>query len=321
LEEQILSFMKKGVLVIGELNVDILLNKVRGLPVIGQEILADEMTFTLGSSSAIFAANLASLGIDTSFCGMVGDDIFGKYILAELNKKKVDTELIIKESKYQTGVTIILNYEQDRANVTHCGAMDHLDLTNIPVDKFSQYSHLHLSSFFLQKGLQKDIVQLFKIAHEKGLSTSLDIQWDPANEWAFPYKQCLPYVDFFLPNEAELLALTDTDQLSDAFDVLDGFSNTIVVKRGVNGALAYSKGTYTEADPYLHSQFVDAIGAGDSFNAGFISSYLKGKSLPESMLFGNLTGAMNTTAPGGTGAFSDLSSFVTKARTIFNIEI
>jgi sugar/nucleoside kinase (ribokinase family) len=153
------------------------------------------------------------------------------------------------------------------------------------------------------------------------LTTSLDIQWDPENNWEFPYKTCLPYVDFFLPNEAEILALTDSDQLCDALEILDPYSNTIVVKRGVNGALAYNKGTFTEATPFLHSQFVDAIGAGDSFNAGFISSFLQGKSLYDSLIFGNLTGAMNTTASGGTGAFSDLSSFVTKAKTIFQIEI
>ena len=86
--------MQKDVLVIGELNVDILLNKMQGLPVIGKEILADEMAFTLGSSSAIFAANLASLGIVTSFCGMVGKDIFGKFILSELTSRNVDTQLI-----------------------------------------------------------------------------------------------------------------------------------------------------------------------------------------------------------------------------------
>jgi sugar/nucleoside kinase (ribokinase family) len=312
--------MQRDVLVIGELNVDILLNKVRGFPAIGQEILADEMTFTLGSSSAIFAANLASLGVVTSFCGVIGKDMFGKYILEELNKKKVDTCLVSEVAQYQTGVTIILNYEQDRANVTHCGAMECFDLSNIPVDEFSQYKHLHLSSYFLQKGLQKDIVHLFQLAREKGMSTSLDIQWDPANEWMFPYERCLPYVDFFLPNEAEILALTGTHQLSDAFEALHAYSNTIVVKRGVRGALAYNKGTYTEAVPYLHSQFVDAIGAGDSFNAGFISSYLQGKSLQESLMFGNLAGAINTTAVGGTGAFSDRSSFVTKAKTIFNVE-
>ena len=313
--------MQKDVLVIGELNVDILLNKIRSFPVIGQEILADEMTFTLGSSSAIFAANLASLGIGTSFCGMVGKDVFGKYIITELNNKNVGTQLIIENSKYQTGVTIILNYEQERANVTHCGAMEYFKITDIDIDHFAQYRHLHLSSYFLQKGLQKDIVHLFKTAREQGLTTSLDIQWDPANEWQFPFKECLLYVDLFMPNEAELLALTGTVKLAAALDALNAFSHTIVVKRGLNGALAYNKGVYTEAAPYLHTQFVDAIGAGDSFNAGFISSYLQGKPLQDCLMFGNLTGAINTTAAGGTGAFTDRSSFAATAKTIFNVEI
>jgi sugar/nucleoside kinase (ribokinase family) len=314
-------FMLKDVLVIGELNVDILLNRLKGLPVIGQEILAEEMTFTLGSSSAIFAANLASLGITTSFCGMVGKDMYGKFILDELTNRKVDTQFIVEVPDYQTGITVVLNYEQDRANVTYCGAMEHLQFSDIPVQQFSSYKHLHLSSYFLQKGLQKNIVALFKAAHEAGLTTSLDIQWDPENKWQFPYEACLPYVDFFLPNEAEILALTGTNQLCNALELLGAFGNTIVVKRGVNGALSYYKGSYTEATPYLHEQFVDAIGAGDSFNAGFISSFLQGRSLHDSLMFGNLTGAINTTASGGTGAFSDLPSFVRKAKTIFKVEI
>lgn len=311
----------KEVLVIGELNVDILLNGINGFLVIGQEILADNLTLTLGSSSAIFAANLSSLGITTSFCGMVGKDMLGKFILNELNNKHVNTSLVTESSAHKTGLTMILNYGQDRANVTYCGAMEYFSVSDIPIDKFYQFKHLHLSSYFLQKALQKDIIQLFKTAHDTGLSTSIDIQWDPANEWKFPFKECLPYVDFFLPNEAEILSLTRTEQLSDAFNILSSFANTIVVKRGVNGASAYQKGNITYAPPYLHDHFIDAIGAGDSFNAGFISSYLKGKSLQESLLFGNLAGAINTTAPGGTGAFSDLSSFAEKAKTIFNILI
>lgn len=311
----------KEVLVIGELNVDILLNDINGFPVIGQEILADNLTLTLGSSSAIFAANISSLGVTTSFCGVVGKDMMGKFILNELNNKQVDTSLVAESSEHQTGLTMILNYQQDRANVTYCGAMEYFSFSDIPIDKFYQFKHLHLSSYFLQKALQKDIIQLFKTAHDTGLSTSIDIQWDPANEWKFPFEECLTYVDFFFPNEAEILALTRTKQLSDAFNILSSFANTVVVKRGENGATAYHKGNITHAPPYLHHHFIDAVGAGDSFNAGFISSYLKGKSLQESLHFGNLAGAINTTASGGTGAFSDLSSFAEKAKTIFNILI
>lgn len=313
--------MNNGVLVIGELNVDILLNKVRSFPRIGEEILADEMTFTLGSSSAIFAANLSSLGVKTAFSGMVGADMFGKYVLSELALKAVDCTHIISEPAYQTGVTIILNYGQDRANVTHCGAMERVTLSHVPVAHFANFRHLHLSSYFLQKGLQPDIVNLFRIAKEQGLTTSLDLQWDPANEWKFPYQSCLPYVDLFMPNEAELLALTNCDGLQQALETLSDYSNTIVVKRGVNGALAFNKGAYTEAEPFLHNHFVDAIGAGDSFNAGFISGFLTGNSLQDCLLRGNLAGAINTTAAGGTGAFSDPSAFTSKAKALFNIVI
>ncbi|CAL1518509.1 carbohydrate kinase family protein [Chitinophaga sp. MM2321] len=311
----------KKVLVTGELNVDILFNEISSFPVIGQEILADKMTLALGSSSAIFAANLSSLGTVTSFCGMVGKDLFGDFILSELHRKQVDTSLISSSEKYQTGVTVVLNYLQDRANVTHCGAMEHLVVDNIPFDRFPDFSHLHLSSYFLQKGLQKDIVRLFKTARDKGLSTSLDIQWDPANEWHFPYQECLPYVDFFMPNEAEILALTHTEQLDGAFQVLDAFANTIIVKRGISGATAYHKGESLHAAPYLHDHFVDAIGAGDSFNAGFINSHLQGKPLYDNLLAGNLAGAISTTAAGGTGAFADFPSYREKANRMLNVKI
>jgi sugar/nucleoside kinase (ribokinase family) len=311
----------KKVLVIGELNVDMLLNEIRSFPMLGQEILADKMAFTLGSSSAIFAANLAALGTPVFFCGRLGEDLFGEFILSALRQKGVDTGFIITDKAHQTGVTVVLNYEQDRANITHCGAMEHLTIADVPLEQFPEFTHLHLSSYFLQKGLQKDIVQLFKTAREKGLSTSLDLQWDPANEWQFPYRECLPYVDFFMPNETELLALTQTTQLSEAFQALNAFANTIIVKRGTQGATAYHKGESTHAAPYLHAHFVDAIGAGDSFNAGFINSYLQGKPLSENLMTGNLAGAINATAAGGTQAFSDLPSFIKKVKEILNVKI
>lgn len=311
----------KNVLVIGELNVDVLLNGIRGFPVIGQEILADEMLVTLGSSSAIFAANLSALGVATSFCGMVGKDLFGQLVLTELAGKGVNCELIKESSAHKTGVTMILNYGQDRANITHCGAMDHFSYGNIPVERLSRFSHLHLSSFFLQKSLRKDIVRLFRTAKDYGLTTSIDLQWDPANAWDFPFRECLPAVDLFMPNESEILSLTGTQKLSDALELLDPFANTIVVKMGISGSVAYQKGVYKRAPAFLHDHFIDAIGAGDSFNAGFISSYLQGRTLHECLISGNLTGAINTTAAGGTGAFSDPASFVKKAKSLFDIEI
>src|SRR5690606_31091075 len=114
----------KELLVIGELNVDLILNQIEGFPKIGTEILANKMNLTLGSSSAIMAANASAIGVGTSFCGLIGSDDFGSFILKSLQTKGVGTEFIQKTTELQSGITVVMNYGQDRANVTYCGAME-----------------------------------------------------------------------------------------------------------------------------------------------------------------------------------------------------
>ncbi len=310
----------KNILVVGELNIDLILNDIRGVPVVGTEIMAGDMNITLGSSSAIFAANIAMLGINTSFCGMLGKDSFGKFILEELNRKHVNTDYITQSVDDKTGLTVVMNYSQDRAMVTYGGAMETFSLAHIPED-LSPFSHLHVSSYFLHKALKADIPALFKKAKENGLTTSLDLQWDPENEWMFLFEECLPYVDVFLPNETEILLLTKLSSIEDAAIKLAPFANLIIIKRGTKGALAYDKGNFIASPPMLHNNFIDAIGAGDSFNAGFISRYLKGNPLENCLRFANLCGAINTTAAGGTAAFADIGLFKEKAKSLFNTEV
>jgi sugar/nucleoside kinase (ribokinase family) len=310
----------KNILVVGELNIDLILNDIRGVPVVGTEIMAGDMNITLGSSSAIFAANIAMLGISTSFCGMLGKDSFGKFILEELNRKHVNTDYITQSVDDKTGLTVVMNYSQDRAMVTYGGAMETFSLAHIPED-LSLFGHLHVSSYFLHKALKADIPALFKKAKEDGLTTSLDLQWDPENEWMFPFEECLPDVDVFLPNETEILLLTKLSSIEDAAIKLAPFANLIIIKRGTKGALAYDKGNFIASPPMLHNNFIDAIGAGDSFNAGFISRYLQGNPLESCLRFANLCGAINTTESGGTAAFADIGLFKEKAKSLFNIEV
>lgn len=311
--------MSKDILVIGELNIDIILDNINGFPLLGTEILADSMNVRIGSSSAIFASNIATLGVNTAFCGMVGRDPFGKFILSELKNKNVDTTFIIESEEHHTGATIVLNYSQERANITNCGAMEVFSVANIPFELFYQFRHVHLSSYFLQKGIQPGFAYVFRTAKENGLTTSLDLQWDPDNKWDFPYKDCLPYVDIFLPNIAEILLLSGEEELDKALEKIGQYANKIIVKCGTDGSVAYEKGNIVVSKPFLHEHFVDAIGAGDSFNAGFISRFLEGCSLEESLELANLAGAVNTMGSGGTSAFKSRHGFDKKVKEIFNI--
>lgn len=317
--------MKKGildVLAIGELNIDLILNGIDGFAEIGKEKLASQMSLTLGSSTAIFAANLSSLGSKVGFLGKIGNDSFGQLVLDSLKERGIDSSMVIVNKDVSTGATIILNYNEDRAMVTHPGAMDFLTIQDISNEQLMQAKHIHFSSVFLQPGIRNDIHTLFARAKKLGLTTSLDTQWDPAEKWDFDYKQILPFVDIFLPNETELLHLTGTSTISDAFEKLQPFAQNIAVKRGNKGSILLKKdGTILEKSSYLNTSVVDAIGAGDSFNAGFIHKFVKGASLQECLDFGNLTGALNTTVAGGTGAFNSKAQIEEVAQKRFNVSI
>ncbi len=199
---------KMDVIVIGELNVDIILNEIESFPVIGKEIIANSMSVTLGSSSAIFASNLSSLGAAVAFIGKMGKDNFAEVVLTSLERKNVDTSHIIKTTSLSTGATIVLNYDQDRANVTYPGAMNDFCLEDIDFGFLAGARHMHFSSCFLQPGIRKDLVTLFRKAKELGLTTSLDPQWDPEEKWDLPLEELLPFVDVFLPNMQEFKFLS-----------------------------------------------------------------------------------------------------------------
>jgi sugar/nucleoside kinase (ribokinase family) len=294
---------KHDVLVVGELNIDLILNDIEKFPEIGKEVIANQMKQTLGSSSAILANNLSVLGSKVTFLGKVGYDSYAAQVSATLKRANVDISNILKTSSFLTGITVAFNFGNDRAMITYPGAMNDLGLSDIPDEVLLTASHLHVSSIFLQQKLKPDIAELFRRARKLGLTTSLDPQWDPDEKWDIDLKSLLPYVSVFLPNETEMQRLTRTGKVSDAIEKIKEYSNQVVVKCGVHGCIAWN-GTDVVAQPaYLNEHVVDAIGAGDSFNAGFLNRFIQKKPFAECLNFGALTGAVNTTSAGGTGAF------------------
>ncbi len=316
--------MKKfDIIAIGELNADLILNRIDGMPVVGKEIFAHDMLLTLGSSTAIFAANAASLGAATGFVGMIGRDDFGRLVRTSLDAKGVDTGFLIETDKCPTGATIVMSYGEDRANVTFQGTMDLMGFDDIDKSVFDRTKHIHISSIFMQSALKRDLVKLLEYAKEKGVTTSLDTQWDPAEKWDLDPEKVLPLVTVFMPNETELMLLTGTKSLKEAVaKVKPHIGSALVVKCGNKGSILVTKdGHENILGSFLNTEVVDATGAGDSFNAGFVYKFTKGASLEECQRFGNLTGAINTTAAGGTGAFTSKKDIENTADVKFGQKI
>lgn len=288
------------ILVVGELNADLI---VRGdvTPRFGQvEMLVDDATLTLGSSSAIFACGAARLGLRVAFAGIVGDDEFGRFVLRCLAERGVDTSGVRVDPSLKTGLSIILSRPTDRAILTHLGSISALRYDMIDQRLLAQARHLHLGSLFLLDGLRADIPRLFAEASTQGLSTSVDTNYDPAEEWA-GLDELWPHVDLFLPNETELLGIAGATDLDTALDYMAARVPLVAVKLGAEGALARRGTEITRGEP-IAVDVVDTTGAGDSFDAGFVYGMLQGWDIARALRFGCVTGALSTRAAGGTGA-------------------
>jgi sugar/nucleoside kinase (ribokinase family) len=293
------------VCVVGETNLDLILY---GLPkelVLDRELLANGLALTLGSSSAIFAHNLATLGNKVGFISKTGGDALGKMALERLSVAGVDVGRVKQATgRTATGVTVVLPYLHQRYILTYPGTMFELQYSDIDMGYVRSARHLHVSSFFLHRALRPRIVDLFREAKAAGLSTSLDTNDDPENKWDRDLLEVLKYVDVFLPNDREAKKIARTDDLSQAINLLAGLAKIVVVKRGASAAICRSGQEQCSLMP-PSVKSVDDVGAGDSFDAGFIHRFLTGAKLEDCLAFANVAGAYSTTREGGTEAFRD----------------
>jgi sugar/nucleoside kinase (ribokinase family) len=286
------------VVVIGELNVDLVLSGCSRLPSFGTEITAEDCTQTLGSASAICAVGLARLGRAVSFLGKTGDDAWGRYCTDVLSAEGVDISPVIRDARVKTGVTVVLTAAADRALVTHPGATEALSPADLSHNLFTGRKHLHVSSFFLQKGMRTGWRPILSRARESGWSVSLDPGFDPSQTWD-DLRELLPLIDVLLPNEVELAALAGSSRPDEALRALASDDARVVAKLGSRGAMTLANGQAFVVSPPPVA-VVDTTGAGDSFNAGFLDAWLDGHAIVDCLRAGVACGAMSTRGFGGT---------------------
>ena len=306
---------KLDIAIAGEINLDLILYGLPEQLPTERELLASGFNITLGSSSAILAHNLAALGTRVGFVTKVGDDACGNMALVRVGSSGVDLSRIARAGNTLSGITIILQHERERHILTYLGTIADLRYEDLDLDYLSSARHFHLSSLFLQRGLTSRAPELFRHMKQAGLTTSLDTNDDPEDRWGGVLDEVLPYVDVLLPNEREARKMAQTDNLEAALANLSQRVKTLVVKMGSRGAMAIQGGQRFTA-PAARVTVVDPVGAGDSFDAGFLHQYLRGADLQLCLQYGNLCGAFSTTASGGTEAFRDqlkLREFLSRA--------
>jgi sugar/nucleoside kinase (ribokinase family) len=302
------------ILVLGELNADLILQGDLQPAWAQAEKLIDDATITLGGSSAIFACGAARLGLHVAYAGVVGDDLLGHYCRDTLAAAGVDCSALIVDPTQRTGMTVILQRPDDRAMFTFLGTIAALTPERLDPALLANARHVHVGAYWLQAGLHAGLPGLFATARKRGATTSLDTNWDPAEQWS-GLEQLLAETDILLPNDAEACAIagalaSQSVNGEQAIELLATRVATIAVKQGGAGAIAARGSERAHAAP-LSVAVVDAVGAGDSFDAGFICGTLHGWDLKRCLSLGVVCGSLSTRAAGGTAAQPTLAEALT----------
>lgn len=293
------------ILTVGDLCVDLIVDLGDTEPAFGQaEQWVPDYTVEMGGSGCIFACQAARLGLRVAVVGRVGDDVFGRLALRRLAESGVETRFIAATPGLKTGLGLALcRAAGDRAILTYGGSINAVYPADLSDDLLRAARHLHYCSYFLQTHLRAALPAIFRRARALGLTISLDTNWDPEGRWAAAgdLAAALALCDIFLPNEQEALAITGAARLEDALDLLAGRIGlpVVAVKRGASGAQVAAGAERLAAPVAPVAVLADTIGAGDSFDAGFVAAWLAGRPLTECAALGNACGRASTRARGG----------------------
>lgn len=296
------------VVVLGDANPDLVLTG-DVVPRFGQaEQILDGALLTMGGSACILACGLARLGVDVALVGVVGADLFGDYVRSFLTDAGVNTTGLRTHESLPTGVTVVLG-GGDRAILTFPGTIPTLTADDVDLELVWSARHLHVAAYFMQPALAPGLPQLLATAREAGATTSLDTNWDPSDRWT-GVAQLLPHVDLVFPNLVELFALAGTGgdpadpraQDAAAARLGSAGTTTVAVKAGADGGMVWTPGGQRFTSPGLVVDVVDTTGAGDSFDAGYLSALLEGATPQQCLDRAVICGSLSTRGAGGTTA-------------------
>lgn len=301
------------VLTLGDVCVDLILSSKDITPEFGQkEKLIDNYSLEMGGSCLIFASQAAKLGLKTAVVGKVGNDQFGRLVLNTLEESGVLTEYIETVKYEKTGISVELNKGNDRAILTYNGTIDAVSINDVSDELLKKIRHLHIGSYFLMKKFQPYYSSIIKRLKQYGATVSLDTNWDPDENWDSGLNDIMPYVDIIILNENEIKSIANNIDLKQAVKNICEIVPIVIVKKGEDGASAYVNGIEFRSDA-ITGEVEDTIGAGDSFDGGFIYGFLTGKTIEKSLKIACICGSLNVRKSGGTKGqprIEDLSNYI-----------
>lgn len=281
------------VTVVGNLNVDLILHGVAGLPQWGRETTASGRKTASSGQAGLLAMSLGALGLRTRVIANVGGDEAGIQIRDDLAAAGVQTT-DVEVAGAVTGLTVALvRPDGERAFVTDFGSLARLDESTVRrhSDALIASKAVCFVGLFMLPSLGLDVISaLAQEAQARSQLTVVDPGWDPEG-WrgstVSAMRELFVHTDLLLVNDDESAVLTghsDHEQAAAALQEMG--AKTVVVKRGGQGAHARCGATVCDVGA-LPIEVKDTVGAGDTFNAGFLAAHIRGGSLAAAMTLGS----------------------------------
>lgn len=278
---------------IGDLNRDWLIQVPR-FPFEDDEVPITHAERAIGGDAANCAAAAARLGLKTALVASIGDDLEGQSAIAELNRKGVDTSAVMRNAGMETGLVISVVREDGQRNLYSLrGANANLKIGASQKEMINKSRAVHICDPLVDL-----IPSLLSVLSEESPLVSLDPGSMTAQRGLESLQPLLEKIRVFLANESEYRLFTgETDLLKAAEKICRAGPQIAVAKLCDEGCLVFSEGKPDYVAGFSVDT-VDTTGAGDAFDAAFISALLEGNSMIEAAIFANAVGALATTRLG-----------------------
>lgn len=295
------SARPKRLVVFGEFFIDLIFYDLPDLPRLGEEVKTRSFAELPGGGLATTALVAAGLGTATAVVTRIGQDTRLSPAWQKLARSSVSVEACEFSQNFPTARTVCAAYEGDRMMITHDAINERLemlfDLSKVQ-KQLRTSKHLHLACALWPLRTWLPLIRRFR---SQGLSISADIGWNPAMFRSRDLPSLFGELEFLFPNQAEARALTGETNVERALMKLARWVRVPVIKLGKAGSVAMQNGKVVRTKS-IRVRAIDATGAGDAFNGGFLHGYIEGWQLEDCLRAGNVCGALATTAAGGSSA-------------------
>ena len=289
----------RKVVLLGDVNVDLLMN-IPAYPPKGGDALVLDVETRAGGSLANTAIVLSRLQLATEIITHTGFDPWADIALQTLRAEGVGIKFLKQDQRAGTGLIFItVTPDGERTMFSYRGANVLVEAGEISHDTLAGAGLLHLSDYSFMKSPQKDAAwRAIELAEALGIPITLDLGVAPAAVLGHDLERLLGKLDLLVLGDQEAITISHKDQLDSALDYLLACGvKTIGLKLGKEGCMVVS-GQERVRLPGFDVKTIDTTGAGDAFSAAMIFGQMLGLKLPVRGLLGNTLGALTTTVRG-----------------------